>query len=348
MVRTLDPTRSSLKAEQLANKFALRVVGQTEATQALIRILQKFQSGLYDRSKPIGKLLFLGPTGSGKTRVAEAFTEGLFGSVDKMMVVDCAEFQHSHDIAKLVGSPPGYLGHRETHPFFTNKSIIEARSDAAGKEILPFTVILFDEIEKASDSLWALLLGVLDKGRLMTGTNEQVTEMKNTIILMTSNVGAAELQDDGAIGFDTGNKGMSDAQMQRVAMAAAKRKFMPEFLNRLDQIVVFKTLTPENIQEILRLELDALWDRVVTQATFPFDFNVSPSAFRELLKLGYDSHDNARYMKRAVERHVADPIGRLTATGQILPGDTIVVDFDGEWKYYAQARDSAKGAAGGI
>lgn len=343
--RTLDLTRRSRKSEALASRFALRIVGQSEATTALSDALEKFQSGFYDKTKPIASLLFLGPTGTGKTGVAEAFAEGLFGNSKHMLKVDCAEFQHSHEIAKLVGSPPGYLGHRETHPFFTNSSVKVLQTDE-----LPFTIILFDEIEKASDSLWNLLLGILDKGNLTTGTNELV-DLTKTIIIMTSNVGSSELADENAIGFGNGPKNMSDRQMKEVAMAAARRKFMPEFLNRLDSVVMFKTLTPDDLEAILSLELDKLWDRVATQAAMPFDFNVSPAGFRQLLSEGYDRRYNARNLKRTVGQHVALPLGRLVTTGQVMPNNTVVIDYDErtkEWKYYAHEAAVAATATGSV
>jgi ATP-dependent Clp protease ATP-binding subunit ClpB len=340
MVRTLDLERRSHKAQTLVSRFALRIVGQSDATDALSSTLEKFQSGFYDKSKPIASLLFLGPTGTGKTGVVEAFAEGLFGSPTHMLKVDCAEFQHSHEIAKLVGSPPGYLGHRETHPFFTNQAIKVLQTD-----LLPFTIILFDEIEKASDSLWQLLLGILDKGSLTTGTNEKV-DLASTIIVMTSNVGSSELADENAIGFDGGTKERSAAQMKEIAMAAARRKFMPEFLNRLDHVVMFKSLTRENLDAILSLELEKLWDRIATQSAIPFDFNVSPAGFRQLVSEGYDRRYNARNLKRTIEQHVALPLGRLVTTGQVMPNNTVIVDYqDGKWKYYAQ--DTAARAASG-
>jgi ATP-dependent Clp protease ATP-binding subunit ClpA len=336
-VRTLDLNRRSHKAQALSSRFSLRIVGQTEATEALSAVLEKFQSGFYDRTKPIASLLFLGPTGVGKTGVAEAFAEGLFGDPKHLMKVDCAEFQHSHEIAKLVGSPPGYLGHRETHPFFTNEAVKKLQT-----ELLPFTILLFDEIEKASDSLWNLLLGILDKGTLTTGTNELV-DLSKTIIIMTSNVGSSELSDETAIGFEKGTKNRSDAQMKEIAMSAARRKFMPEFLNRLDNIVMFKTLTPKDLDGILTLELDKLWDRVASHSAIPFEFNVSPSAFRQLLKEGYDRRYNARNLKRTIDMHVTLPLGRLVSTGQVMPNDIIIVDYDGDWKYYAEKAKDTEG-----
>ena len=261
--RTLDAMKRSDKASALVRKFENRIISQQPAKDALVNLLEKHQSGMYDRSKPIGSLLFLGPTGSGKTGTAEAFTEGLFGLSSRMMKVDCAEFQHSHEIAKLIGSPPGYIGHRETHPFFTNASILAARQDASGKEVMPFTVILFDEIEKASDALWNLLLGILDKGSLTTGVNEKV-DMTQTIIIMTSNVGAADMSNDDAIGFSSDSKVVNDdAKLEAIATAAARKKFMPEFLNRLDHVVMFKSLTPDDMKKILPLALEKVQDRIV-------------------------------------------------------------------------------------
>jgi ATP-dependent Clp protease ATP-binding subunit ClpB len=339
-VRTLDPKRQSYKAEALASRLSLRIVGQTGPTQALLSAIAKYQSGFYDKTKPIFSMLGLGPTGVGKTGVFEAFAEGLFGSPKHMLKVDCAEFQHSHEIAKLVGSPPGYLGHRETHPFFTNASLAALRTPE-----LDFTIVLWDEIEKASDSLWNLLLGILDKGTLTTGTNEKV-DMTKTVHLMTSNVGSADISDEASIGFDAGQKQMTDQQVSDTVMAAARRKFMPEFLGRLDEIAVFKTLTESEIAEVLGLQLNDLSDRIMLSAPVPFEFNVSPAAIRQLLKEGYDRRYNARGLKHVIEKHIALPLGRLMSTGQVMPNDIIIVDFDQNWKYYAQiplARAAAEG-----
>jgi ATP-dependent Clp protease ATP-binding subunit ClpB len=348
-VRQLDLNRQSYKAQALASRFSLRIVGQTEATTALSSVLEKFQSGFYDRTKPIASLLFLGPTGVGKTGVGEAFAEGLFGDPKKMLKVDCAEFQHSHEIAKLVGSPPGYLGHRETHPFFTNASVLAARSGTAHSELMPFTIIMFDEIEKASDSLWNLLLGILDKGTLTTGANE-VVDLTSTVIIMTSNVGSAELADESAIGFTGSTKERSESQMKEIAMAAARSKFKPEFLNRLDKVIMFKTLTPSDLDSILSLELEKLWDRIASHSPVQFEFQVSPSGLRQILKEGYDRRYNARNLKRTIDQHVATPLGRLVATGQVLPSDTIIVDYaNGIWEYYAEPAksDQQRGVSAG-
>jgi len=338
-LRTLDVNRKTVKASAVAHKFTRRVVGQDAARDALMMLLDKHSSGMYNHGKPIGSLLFLGPTGSGKTLVAEAFTEGLFGLTNKLMKVDCAEFQHSHEIAKLVGSPPGYLGHRETHPFFTNASILAARQDAKGLEVMPFTVILFDEIEKASDALWALLLGILDKGTLTTGTNEKV-DFTKTIIILTSNVGASELADDSTLGFSAGEKIVDDKKMEDIAMGAARRKFMPEFLNRFDSIITFRTLTRVDLQQILDLELDKVQSRIIESSNVIFELRVTNEGLTQLVDAGYDKRYNARHLVRAVEKHIANPLGRLVATQQIHNDDIVVCNYlpSKEWQYIAAPR----------
>jgi ATP-dependent Clp protease ATP-binding subunit ClpB len=330
MVRTLDVTRRSTKANTLASTFDKLIIGQDDAKDKLTSLLDRFTSGMYDLTRPIASLLFLGPTGSGKTATVEAFVEGLFGSSTKMMKVDCAEFQHSHEVAKLVGSPPGYLGHRETHPYFTNKSLNDARSGENGAEIHPFTVVLFDEIEKASDSLWNLLLGILDKGTLTTGTNEKV-DMTKTIIVMTSNVGASELADETSLGFSTGGKVVDDAKMKAIATSAARKKFAPEFLNRLDHIVMFKTLTQENLREIAGLMLQKVQHRIISGSKTYFELHVTEAAMEQILVEGYDRRYNARELRRIVEKRVTEPLTRFVATGQLFPGDVVTCDYLPDW-----------------
>lgn len=353
MIRYLDTGRNTLKASTLAAKFEKRIVGQGEAKEAFIEILDLYYSGVFNPSKPIASMLFLGPTGTGKTGVVEAFVEGLYGDVSRMLRVDCGEFQHGHEIARLVGSPPGYLGHRETHPYFTNASLLEARSDRTGREILPFTVILFDEIEKAGDTLWNLLLGILDKGILTTGTNEKV-DMTKTVIVMTSNVGAGELADDKSLGFGTGPKIVNDEKLKTIAMAAVRRKFSPEFLNRLDQIIAFKTLTRDDLKQIRSLMLQKVQDRIILGSNNPFEFRVSNAGLEQLLDEGYDPRYNARHLSRSVEKNITKPLTRLLSTGQVLPGDIVVCDYTKatkRWQYVAIPRknDSAKVAiAGGL
>jgi len=252
-----------------------------------------------------------------------------------LMKIDCAEFQHSHEIAKLVGSPPGYIGHRETHPYFTNASVTAAKQNKDGKEILPFTVILFDEIEKASDSLWNLLLGILDKGTLTTGTNEKV-DLTQVVIIMTSNVGSIEMADENSLGFKTSDETKTGKKLYDIAIGAARRKFAPEFLNRLDKIVMFSTLTPAHIREICGFQFQNIQDLILLQSNIIFEMQVSQAAINRIVEKGYDRRYNARNLKREIEQHIFLPLGRMVSTGQILPNETVIVDYrDGEWAYYA-------------
>lgn len=334
-VRTLDAGRTSQKASTLAKAFGLRIVGQPQAVDKLVALVDKFHSGMYDKTRPIGSLLELGPTGTGKTAVAEAFVEGLGGTARNLMKIDCGEFQHSHEIAKLVGSPPGYLGHRETHPFFTNAALKAARCDQEGKELLPFTVILWDEIEKASDGLWALMLGILDKARLTTGTNELI-DFSQTVHILTSNVGAAEMSDETALGFTAGVHETGDAKMQDIVMNAARRKFPPEFINRMDDVICFKTLTQEDLKQILAMQLDLIQDRIWLTSNVIFEMNVSPAALTQILKEGYDRRYNARNLKRTIDKYVFLPLARLVSTGQVMTNDVVVVGYkDEKWEYFA-------------
>lgn len=346
MIRQLDEARVSKKADDLASKFKNRIIGQPKAFEALTRVLEKYQSGIYDRTRPIASLLFLGPTGVGKTGSVEAFVEGLFGSATHFLKVDCAEFQHSHEIAKLTGSPPGYLGHRETHAFFTNKAIrgkfckYTPTGTECGQLDPAFTVILFDEIEKANDSLWNLLLGILDRGSLTTGTNE-VVDFTPTVIIMTSNVGSAELavkSGSAGIGFaNTVDYTFDYDTMKDVAMSAARQKFTPEFLNRLDDAIVFRSLSPADLIPILKIELDKLRAQIILTSRNVFELEASPAATSKILADGYDKRYNARNLRRTIERYVSLPLARLVATGQIFDNDTLVVDYkDGKWAYFAK------------
>src|SRR6201989_1332905 len=193
----LDPSRRSGDASEFDTSLRRRIVGQDQAVDKVVEIYQMFLAGLNPPGRPVGNLLFLGPTGSGKTRVVEAVAESLFGDAHACIKIDCAEFQHSHEIAKLIGSPPGYLGHRETHPLLTQEALNQWHTDK-----LKLSMLLFDEIEKASDALWRLLLGILDKATLTLGDNRRV-DLSQCVIVMTSNLGAAEMNEmiNGTMGF---------------------------------------------------------------------------------------------------------------------------------------------------
>src|SRR5437763_5624285 len=240
----LDPSRRSTDARDFETALHRKIVGQETAVEKVVEIYQMFLAGLNAPNRPVGNLLFPGPTGSGKTRVVEAMAASLFGDARACIKIDCAEFQHSHEIAKLIGSPPGYLGHRETHPLLTQEALNQWFT-----EKLKLSILLFDEIEKASDSLWQLLLGILDKATLTLGDNRRV-DLSQCIIIMTSNLGASEMTNmvDGGLGFaqkTTQVDASFDDKINRSAVDAARRKFTPEFMNRIDKVVVFRTLRDE-------------------------------------------------------------------------------------------------------
>jgi len=336
---TLDPSRRSSDARDFDNTLRRKIVGQDQAVEKVVEIYQMFLAGLNPPGRPVGNLLFLGPTGSGKTRVVEAMAESLFGDARACIKIDCAEFQHSHEIAKLIGSPPGYLGHRETHPLLTQEALNQWHT-----EKLKLSILLFDEIEKASDSLWQLLLGILDKATLTLGDNRRV-DLSQCIIIMTSNLGAAEMTGlvDGGIGFsrtkvDVDNR--LDDKIRRTAVEAARRKFTPEFMNRIDKVVVFKTLRPEHLQQILEIELGMVQQRILMAAgTSQFVFTCTPKVKNYLLHEGTDPKYGARHLKRAIEKNLVFPLANLVATGQVKLGDFVRVDLtaDGRMTFIKEA-----------
>src|SRR5579859_4445155 len=325
----LDPNRRSSDARDFESGLHRKIVGQEAAVEKVVEIYQMFLAGLNAPGRPVGNLLFLGPTGSGKTRVVESVAEALFGDPRAIIKIDCAEFQHSHEIAKLIGSPPGYLGHRETHPLLTQEALNQWHTDK-----LKLTLLLFDEIEKASDALWQLLLGILDKATLTLGDNRRV-DLSACLIVLTSNLGAGEMNDlmDGGLGFAKSKKPDQfdtklDDKITRTAQEAARRKFSPEFMNRIDKIVVFKTLKPEHLEQILEIELGMVQQRIL-QATgnSQFVFSCTSPVKQFLLQEGTDPKYGARHLKRAIEKNLVFPLANLVATSQIRLGDFIRIDM---------------------
>jgi ATP-dependent Clp protease ATP-binding subunit ClpA len=326
----LDPEQKSPRAQDFEERLSARIVGQERAVRRMSGLYQIFLAGMNPPNRPIGTMLFLGPTGSGKTRVIEAAAEVLYGDSNAIVKIDCAEFQHSHEIAKLIGSPPGYLGHRETSPMLTQENLDRMHTDD-----MKISLVLFDEIEKASDSLWQLLLGILDKATLTLGDNRRV-DFSHAMVIMTSNLGAREMSEliSGGIGFAPG-KGAKhphdndvDQKIYRTAVEAARRKFSPEFMNRIDKVVVFRSLKEHHLRLILDLELQAVQDRIMQSAGTKFVFQCSDTAKDMLLQEGLDFKYGARHLKRAVERFLVYPLSNLVATGQIGLGDLVHVDVD--------------------
>src|SRR2546423_10139542 len=327
LATVLDPNRRSNDAGEFDAALRRRIVGEDAAVDKVVEIYQMFLAGLNAPGRPVGNLLFLGPTGSGKTRVVEAMAESLFGDSRACIKIDCAEFQHSHEIAKLIGSPPGYLGHRETHPLLTQEALNQWFT-----EKLKLSILLFDEIEKASDSLWQLLLGILDKATLTLGDNRRV-DLSQCVIVMTSNLGAGEMSEliTGGLGFGQKSNQIDaklDDKITRTATEAARRKFSPEFMNRIDKAVVFKTLKPEHLEQILEIELGLVQQRIL-QATgnAQFVFSCTQRVKRFLLEEGTDTKYGARHLKRAIEKNVVFPLANLVATGQLKLGDFNRIDM---------------------
>jgi len=327
---TLDPSRRSCDAQDFDNAIRRKIVGQDDAVEKVTEIYQMFLAGLNAPGRPVGNLLFLGPTGSGKTRVVEAIAEALFGDAHAIVKIDCAEFQHSHEIAKLIGSPPGYLGHRETHPLLTQEALNQWHTDR-----LKLSLVLFDEIEKASDALWQLLLGILDKATLTLGDNRRV-DLSQCLIVLTSNLGAGEMNEllNGNMGFAQPSGVIDtkiDDKMNRTALDAARRKFSPEFMNRIDKVVVFKTLRLEHLEKILEIELGMVQQRIL-QATGnnQFVFSCTPRVKALLLQEGTDPKYGARHLKRSIEKNIVFPLANLVATSQIRLGDFIRIDLNEE------------------
>jgi len=337
MARTnklLDPARTGRQAQKLEACLRQRIVGQDEAIECVLQAYQTHLAGMCSPGRPIANLLFLGPTGSGKTRMVEATAESLLGDARAVVKIDCGEFQHSHEIAKLIGSPPGYLGHRETHALLSQDALNHYHTDT-----FKLSFVLFDEIEKASDALWNLLLGILDKATLMLGDNRRV-DFSQTMIFMTSNLGATEMSSllHPRLGFAAAeaerdqSEAIDDRMADKIARAgveAARRKFTPEFMNRIDRTVVFHLLGPAELRRILSIELNAVQQRILGGAfTQPFVFKLSESAKEFLLREGVDLKYGARHLKRSIERHVVYPLANLIATEQVSGGDLVLVDFD--------------------
>jgi len=325
LMEELDTKKRSSTSRHFEDALRQKIVGQDEAVQALVELYQVFCAGLHAPGRPVGNLLFLGPTGSGKTRIVEAAAEILFGDSRALIKVDCAEFQHSHEIAKLIGSPPGYLGHRETHPLITQEALAASHRDE-----LKLSFLLFDEIEKASDALWQLLLGMLDKATLTLGDNRRV-DLSQTVIFLTSNLGGGEITElmQGGMGFvkprDKATTGL-DEKVAKTAVEAARRKFSPEFMNRLDKVVVFHPLKCDELDEVLEIELGQVQKRVSDSTARPFLFRITDEGREFLLEKGTDQRYGARHLKRAIERYLVSPIARLLATAQVRPGDLLLID----------------------
>ncbi|HEU4388516.1 MAG TPA: AAA family ATPase [Blastocatellia bacterium] len=318
--------------EDLVEVLSKKVVGQQAAMKYIVPYVYMYQAGLAPEGRPAGVFLLLGPTGTGKTRSVEAIGEVLHGSARKMLKVDCGEFQMDHEVAKLIGSPPGYLGHRETVPMLT-----QAHLETITSEQCDLALVLFDEIEKAAPSMTRLLLGILDKGTLRLGDNTMV-DFERTLIFFTSNLGAKEMMKEinPDIGFQRAiPKDRSDLtnRLESIALAAVRKRFSPEFINRLDAVVTYQPLNTESLSAILDQHLDELQRHVNTRlGTRCFTLDVGADSREYLLRKGTSDEYGARELKRTLHRQVTQPLAALVATGKIEPGARVKVDLsdDGE------------------
>jgi ATP-dependent Clp protease ATP-binding subunit ClpB len=343
----LDPNKMGRESSELQANLRKRIVGQEEAIREIVSIYQMYLTRMNAPGRPIGNLLFLGPTGSGKTRIVEATAESLVNNTRAVIKIDCAEFQHGHEIAKLIGSPPGYLGHRETSPFLSQEVLNRHHTST-----MKLSFVLFDEIEKASDALWNLLLGILDKGRLTLGDNRQV-DFSRSIIFMTSNLGSSEMSAlmSSTLGFSANDAGRRSqavtvdetmsGKMERCGLGAVRRKFTPEFINRLDKIVTFHPLGSEQLQKLLDIELASVQERILTAApNRSFVFQTTEKAKSFLLDQGIDMKYGARYLKRAIDRLLVQPLSNLIATAQVRRGDCIRVDLDASLRFLTFVKEA--------
>jgi ATP-dependent Clp protease ATP-binding subunit ClpA len=315
MKSNLPRSRSRVDlSNKVAAVFSQKLVGQPAAIAAIVPYIQMYEAGLCPEGRPIGVFMLLGPTGTGKTRTVEALAEVLHGTGKKMLRVDCGEFQMEHEVAKLIGAPPGYLGHRETQPLLTQQKLNGISSEAHDVSIL-----LFDEIEKAAPSMTRLLLGILDKATLRLGDNTTVN-FEKTMIFLTSNLGANSMMKilNPNFGFERmvdQSKGDKSLRLEKVGMAAVRRKFSPEFVNRLDSVVTYQPLSPDTLTAILDHQLIALQDHINTRLGLrAFPLEVTARTRRWLVKTGTSDVYGARELKRTLHRHLMQPLAALLST----------------------------------
>src|SRR5579872_2082358 len=312
--------------EDLTAILSQKVVGQPAVTRVIVPYIQMFQAGLAPEGRPVGVFLLLGPTGTGKTKTVEALADVLHGSEKNLLKVDCGEFQMEHEVAKLIGAPPGYLGHRETQPMLTQQKLNAVTSDRCG-----LSLVLFDEIEKAAPSLTRLLLGVLDKGVLRLGDNSTVN-FEKSLVFLTSNLGAREMMkeinpDFGFQSVKATERADLSGKLQNIALVSVRKRFSPEFVNRIDCIITYQPLTPEALSAILDHHITDLQNHVNTRlANRSFTLEVPFEARQFLLDKGTSAEYGARELNRTIHRHLTQPLATLVATGQVEAGARVQVE----------------------
>ena len=305
-----------LKLRQMKDVLKGKVIGQDEAVEKVVKAIQRNRIGLKDPNKPIGSFIFLGPTGVGKTHLAKSLAEFMFDSPDALIRVDMSEYMEKFSVSRLIGAPPGYVGYEEGGQL----------TERVRRK--PYSIILFDEIEKAHPDVFNLLLQVMDEGRLTDSLGRRI-DFKNTIIIMTSNVGTRQLKDFGrGIGFNMDSDVKMTSEYSRgVIQKALQKTFSPEFLNRVDDVIIFDQLSKEAIFSIIDLELKGLFSRVTDMG---YKLELSPEAKDFIAERGYDVQFGARPLKRAIQRYMEDELADVILAGEVQPGDTILMTLDKE------------------
>lgn len=333
--------------EDLSAVLAQKVVGQPAATRVIVPYIQMFQAGLAPEGRPVGVFLLLGPTGTGKTKTIEALAEVLHGSEKNLLKVDCGEFQLEHEVAKLIGAPPGYLGHRETQPMLTQQKL-----NAVTSEKCSLALVLFDEIEKAAPSMTRLLLGVLDKGVLRLGDNSTVN-FEKSLVFLTSNLGSREMMREinPEFGFQSARpvkRTDLTGKLQGIGLSAVRKRFSPEFINRIDCIITYQPLTVEALSTILDQHIVDLQNHVNTRlANRSFTLDVPFETRQFLLKHGTSAEYGARELNRTIHRFLTQPLATMVATNQINPGALVRAELgdDGKLNLRSQDADGTVGPA---
>lgn len=322
----MDDGRQLTSTSDLLNYFSQKIVGQPSTAERIIPFIQTYRAGLTPENRPIGVFLLLGPTGTGKTRTIEVLAEALHGNAQKYLRIDCGEFQLDHEVAKLIGSPPGYLGHRETVPVLSKQKLAESITPDCD-----ISLVLFDEIEKAAPSLARLLLGLLDKGRLTLGDNTTV-HFDKSLIFLTSNLGAREMMREMAPSFgfeaavDIDRSKELAGKLESIALTSVRKMFSPEFVNRIDAVLTYQPLTAGAIEKILDHQIEELQEHVNGRlGRQGFSIEITESGRGFLLSRGVSLQYGARELKRTVYRHLTQPLATMVAENLIPPGRTVAV-----------------------
>jgi CheY-like chemotaxis protein len=332
----------SAPADDLITLLSQKVVGQPAAMHCIVPYVYMFQAGLSPEGRPAGVFLLLGPTGTGKTRTVEAIAEVLHSTPKNIVKIDCGEYQLDHEVAKLIGAPPGYLGHRETTPLLTQRQL-----SAVTSKNCALSLVLFDEIEKAAPSLSRLLLGILDKGLLRLGDNTTVN-FEKSLIFFTSNLGAREMMKEmhPEIGFQMGTpRERTDLthKLESIALAAVRKRFSPEFVNRIDAVVTYQPLDADALGVILDQHIDELQRHVNSRlGARGFTLAVSPESRQLLLRKGTSDEYGARELKRTLHRHLTQPLATLVARGQVEPGAYLRVELSDDQESLAMRIEQSR------